>query len=68
MNVVLIKENGPRKWLRFDKDDISPSEIIAELMKKYEVADLTVEEPEIEGIIKQIYNGANIQQVANCIC
>ncbi|BBB89575.1 MAG TPA: ATP-binding cassette domain-containing protein [Methylomusa anaerophila] len=56
-HVVLMKENGPQKWLRFNKDDLSPSEIIAELMKKYEILDLTVEEPGVEGMIKQIYQG-----------
>lgn len=58
-DVALIKEEGPKKWLRFDKDDVSPSDIITQLMKKYEIVDLTVEEPEIEGIIKQIYQGIN---------
>ncbi|ADY55282.1 Phosphonate-transporting ATPase [Syntrophobotulus glycolicus DSM 8271] len=56
-NVVLTKENGPQKWLKFDKDEVSPSGIIAKLMKQYEIQDLTVEEPELEGIIKQIYQG-----------
>ncbi len=58
-NIELVNEVGPRKWLRFNKEYISPSQIIAELMMKYEVVDLTVEEPDIEEIIKQIYQSSH---------
>lgn len=50
---------GMRVAFRFDKDAISASDLIALVSKHNEVADLTIEEPEIESIIKEIYeNGA----------
>lgn len=60
-HVVLVKEEGTKKWLKFDKDDISPSEIITQLMKTFEIKDLSMKEPEIEGIIKQIYLGSDVK-------
>ncbi|MFV9510606.1 ABC transporter ATP-binding protein [Tepidibacillus sp. LV47] len=51
----LIKEEGKRKWIQFDREKISASELIHQLSNRYEIRDLTIEEPEIEDIIRQIY-------------
>lgn len=52
-----VEENGNRKLLRFKKDELQISNLIYELTQKYGVLDLTVQEPEIEGIIREIYKG-----------
>jgi len=57
-DVALIKEEGPRKWLKFDKNVTSTTKVIAELMSKYEIKDISIEETGIEDIIKQIYTGS----------
>jgi ABC-2 type transport system ATP-binding protein len=56
---------GLRVAFQFDKDTISASDLISLVSKHNEVADLTIEEPEIETIIKEIYeNGARANRMA----
>lgn len=50
-----VRREGNKFWLRFNRDEISASQLIARVSQKYNVRDLTVEEPEIEGIISRIY-------------
>jgi ABC-2 type transport system ATP-binding protein len=51
----LIRQEGPRAWLRFDRERTTAAELIAAVVARYPVRDLTVEEPEIEAIIRGIY-------------
>ncbi|HEX2927213.1 MAG TPA: ATP-binding cassette domain-containing protein, partial [Ruminiclostridium sp.] len=55
--VQVADERGSKKWFKFQKDEINVSGLINELTQKYGIADLTVQEPEIEGIIREIYQG-----------
>lgn len=52
---TLIKEEGNRKWLRFNREELSASQLITRISERFEISDLTLEEPEIDGIIRQIY-------------
>jgi ABC-2 type transport system ATP-binding protein len=53
--VQLIREEGNRKWLKFNRDEISSAQLLAEIAKKYEIKDLIIQEPEIDYIIRKIY-------------
>ena len=53
--VDLIRRDGNRIWLAFDRDTISASEVITQLTARYEIQDLTISEPEIEEIVRRIY-------------
>ena len=53
--VDLTRRDGNRIWLAFDRDTISASEVIAQLTTRYEIRDLTISEPEIEEIVRRIY-------------
>ena len=53
--VETIETKDNKKWFKFQKDEIQVSNLIAELTKDYNVADLTIKEPEIESIIREIY-------------
>jgi ABC-2 type transport system ATP-binding protein len=53
----LIEEQGNKKWFKFSKDNVQVSNLIPLLAQKYTIVDLTVKEPEIEGIIRDIYQG-----------
>ncbi|MFC5468082.1 ATP-binding cassette domain-containing protein [Cohnella suwonensis] len=55
--IELVEEKDNRKWLKFSKDDIPVSQLINRLSQRYSIVDLTVKEPEIESIIRQIYLG-----------
>ena len=54
-SVNLTRRDGNRIWLAFDRDTISASEVIARLTERYEIQDLTISEPEIEEIVRRIY-------------
>jgi ABC-2 type transport system ATP-binding protein len=54
----ILWRDGLRVAIAFDKDAISASDLIAHVSKGNELADLTLEEPEIETIIAEIYSGA----------
>lgn len=51
----VFKQEGNRVWLRFNRDEISASELIGRISQTYSIKDLTVEEPAIESIISRIY-------------
>ncbi|UOF92899.1 ATP-binding cassette domain-containing protein [Fodinisporobacter ferrooxydans] len=51
----LIREEGTRKWFRFDRNRIRASQLIQRISDQYEIHDLTIEEPDIDTIIRQIY-------------
>ncbi|EPR11854.1 ABC transporter ATP-binding protein [Ruminiclostridium papyrosolvens] len=55
--IQVIEEKGSKKRFKFRKDEIQISSLINELTQKYSIVDLTVQEPEIEGIIREIYQG-----------
>lgn len=50
-----IRYQDGRKWLRFDRTEISAAQLITRVSDHYGIVDLTLEEPEIEGIIRRIY-------------
>jgi ABC-2 type transport system ATP-binding protein len=52
---VQVRADGPRRWLRFRRDAITAAELIAAVSARYRIRDLTIEEPEIEGIVRRIY-------------
>ncbi|MCO5175477.1 MAG: ATP-binding cassette domain-containing protein [Thermomicrobiales bacterium] len=50
-----VRADGPRRWIQFRRDEATAAELIAEISRRHPVRDLTIEEPEIEGIVRQIY-------------
>ena len=53
-----IQQAGPRHWLRFRRDEATAAEAISAVTSRYRIRDLTLEEPEIEGIVRRIYEGS----------
>ena len=52
-----VRVDGPRQWLSFDPATMSAAEAIARVSARAPVRDLTIEEPEVEEIIRRIYSG-----------
>jgi len=52
---VEVRADGPRRWLQFNRNDITAAELIASVAARYPLHDLTIEEPEIETIVRHIY-------------
>ena len=46
---------GPRQWLSFPSD-ASAAPIVAAVVAAYDVADLSVQEPDIEDVIRELYS------------
>ncbi len=46
---------GRRQWLRFRRDEVTASELLGRVTAQAEVRDISVEEPDIETIVRQIY-------------
>jgi ABC-2 type transport system ATP-binding protein len=47
--------DGPRQWLSFPAD-ASAAPIVAALAAAYDVADLSIQEPAIEDVIRELYS------------
>ncbi|MDQ6674880.1 MAG: ATP-binding cassette domain-containing protein [Chloroflexota bacterium] len=58
-----VRADGPRRWLEFNRRETSAAELIAEVALRYPLRDLTIEEPDIETIVRRIYeNGLQVAQ------
>ena len=53
--VQLIKAEGPRLWLTFGRDALPAHELVSWLGARYRLRDVTFQEPEIEDVIRRIY-------------
>ena len=51
----LVKVDGPRRWLRFDRQTASAADLIAAVAASAPVRDVAIEEPAIEDIVRRIY-------------
>ena len=51
----IARREGSRLWLTFRRDEISAPELIAAIAGRYPIRDLSLEEPDIEGVVRQIY-------------
>jgi len=53
---VVAKKEGARVWFEFEKDAITAAELIADISKQQLIRDLSLEEADIEDIIRSVYN------------
>lgn len=51
----VIKQEGNRQWLQFNRDVMSASQLISQISETYEIKDLSIQDPEIEVMIRNIY-------------
>jgi ABC-2 type transport system ATP-binding protein len=52
-----VRADGPRRWLEFNRLETTAADLIAEVAAHYPLRDLTIEEPDIESIVRRIYEG-----------
>ncbi|HKF35362.1 MAG TPA: ATP-binding cassette domain-containing protein, partial [Ktedonobacteraceae bacterium] len=50
-----VQAEGPRIWLSFGRDALPAHELVAWLGARYRLRDVTFQEPEIEDVIRRIY-------------
>jgi ABC-2 type transport system ATP-binding protein len=51
----VIKVDGPRQWLRFHRDEHTAAELIGRIAAIAPLVDISVEEPDIEEVIRHVY-------------
>lgn len=51
----VIGADGNRRWLQFNRDDRSATQLIRQISERYDIKDLSIHEPEIEVIIRNMY-------------
>ena len=52
----VVKVEGPRQWLRFKRDEVTAAELVTRVASTARLVDLTVEEPDIEEVVRRIYS------------
>ena len=55
-NAEVVRVDGPRQWLRFSRDRVTAAELVATVARTANLRDLTIEEPDIEDVVKLMYN------------
>jgi len=53
----VIRIDGPRQWIVFDGDRTTAAALLGAISAQATIRDLTVEEPAIEEVVRQIYGG-----------
>jgi len=48
--------DGPRQWIRFDRRRTTAAQLIEAVTQEHPIRDLSIEEPEIEDLIRRIYD------------
>jgi len=56
----VIGVSGHKVWFRFDKKRITAAQLIADLIKLYSIKDLSVQEPNIEDVIRDVYKSTSL--------
>lgn len=51
----IVRQDGLKVWYQFDKAGITAAELIADLSGKLPIRDLSVQEPDIEDAIREVY-------------
>ncbi len=51
----VVRLDGPRQWLRFRRDEVTAAQLTAAVAERARLVDLTVEEPDIEDVVRRIY-------------
>lgn len=57
-DIAIIDRNGPRVRIAFDREAISAPELLARAGRFGNVRDMSIEEPQIEAVIRHMYEGA----------
>jgi ABC-2 type transport system ATP-binding protein len=53
----VIRTEGPRQWIRFRPEETTAAALIAAITEQAQLVDLSIEEPDIEEVVRRIYTG-----------
>ncbi|MGH2377269.1 MAG: ABC transporter ATP-binding protein [Candidatus Limnocylindria bacterium] len=58
----LVKHEGPQSWLRFDPATTPVAQLIADATTRYQVVDIAIQEPDLEQVVRQIFDERALAQ------
>ena len=61
--ITAVRVDGPRQWLSFDRTT-SAAQLIAQVMQQASVRDVSIEEPHIDDVVRQVYGLTAAQPLA----
>lgn len=56
--VTVVRAQGCKKWLTFDNDNFGIGDVIGSIASQYKIKDISVKEPSVESIIRNIYDNS----------
>ncbi|MCR6546867.1 ABC transporter ATP-binding protein [Dehalobacterium formicoaceticum] len=59
----VIRKEGNRRWLKFSRNEVTTSQLISQISSKYEIKDLSIQDSEIEVMIRKIYEEGLSQEL-----
>jgi ABC-2 type transport system ATP-binding protein len=62
---TLVKAEGSKLTYKFERDAVSPPKLIARVSERVAIRDLTIEEPDIEDVLRDVYKESAMQQSKN---
>ena len=54
-NAQVIYQEGARAQYRFSPEEVSTADLIGAILQKFKIVDISVQEPDIEELIKTVY-------------
>ncbi len=63
----IVYQEGPHVQYRFSPEEISAAELIQVILQKFKIVDIAVQEPDIEELIKTVYeDNLILSRIPNC--
>lgn len=59
-DVSLDRQESGKVWIRFDPNRMAVADLIAAVTRQCAVSDLSIMEPDLEGVVRQIYEGRHL--------
>ncbi len=54
---AVVRTDGPRQWIRFRREEATAAQLVAAVSDQAPLVDLSIEEPDIEEVVRRIYTG-----------
>ncbi|QGG97004.1 ATP-binding cassette domain-containing protein [Actinomarinicola tropica] len=51
----VTRVDGPRQWLSFDRREVTAAQVVAAIVARTSIQDLSIEEPAIEELVRRVY-------------
>ena len=56
----VVRTDGPRQWIRFRSEEMTAAALIAAISEQAQLVDLSIEEPDIEEVVRRVYTGETV--------